>query len=269
MILSTKYQNLPHDLQPMAGLLSPIFTVFIAALAMDRTKISSVLSFRWFVALGETAYGMYILHVPVIWFFKRWIETLPFANPTGFLDITYLPLMILVGLVSSVYIDPPLRKWLKSILSDVNLPLLVLDLALIAASVYLSFRLRFDGRREFLSYRATALLMFWAAFFLRTALSIVFKTLSSSILRLPVMKVGRMLLLPVMIGSILVAFGVFAGYSAGWFTNFPRSVFLIDMLLFFGFSVILRLGLGRLQLHLIETKSSPVNQRAASAAAQD
>ena len=236
-IISTVFTQLPHDLQPMSGLLAPIFTLIIVALALDKTRLSKMFSHPVLVTLGETSFALYILHVPVTWIYIRALETSSLADPQLVLDYTYLPLMISVGLLAHFYVDRPLRNWLKKILEHISMPLLVLDLAIIALSVYLSYRLRFDVRREFESYRSTALMMFWSAFILRTVFSVVFKALRPETLYGTLIQFVRPVLISVTVGSVVVAGIILVGYSLGRFENFPRSVFVLDWALTLGLSL--------------------------------
>jgi peptidoglycan/LPS O-acetylase OafA/YrhL len=233
IILSDVYPQLPHDLQPMTGLLAPFFVLFISALALDQTRLSKILSHRWLVALGETSFALYILHVPVIWLYERTLYSLGLENPDYIKDITYLPLMISVGLIANYYIDPPIRNWMKAILKRVSMPLLLLDLVIIIASIFICFRFRFGDGREYLSYRQMGILIFWSAFFFRTTISYLLNTLNPESLLLPPLKMARQLLISVAAGSLVVGLITWIGYSAGWFINFPRSVFVVDFLLIF------------------------------------
>ena len=236
-ITSNMFTQLPHDLQPMSGLLAPIFSLIIISLAMDKTRLSKIFSHPALVTLGETSFALYILHVPVIWIYIRALENSTLADPQLVLDYTYLPLMISVGLLAHFYVDRPLRNWLKKILQRVSMPLLILDLAIIAISVYLSFRLRFDVRREYESYRSTALMIFWSAFVLRTVFSVIFDTFNPSILYGTLVQFVRPVLISVTVGSVAVAGMVLAGYALGWFENYPRSVFVLDWALILGLSL--------------------------------
>src|SRR5258706_201060 len=254
VILSNIYQQLPHDLQPMSGLIAPFFILFILTLALDKTKLSAILSHRWLVVLGETAFALYILHVPVIWIYERALFSSGLSNPEFILSVTNLPLMISVGLIAYFFIDPPIRKWMKNILEHVSLPLLLFDLAIFAASVYFSFVFRFGQGRELDSYRNTLMLTFWSAFLFRTSISIILNTLNPANLIVPTQQIIRRLLVSVTSGSIVVAVVVYAAYIAGWFGNFPRSVFVLDWGFVFCLSLIARLIFRALQLQRIETQ---------------
>jgi len=240
IVLSSKFAQFPNGLELMTGLLAPILTVTVVTLALDKSRLSLLFNYPALVALGETSYGLYILHVPFIWIYERALKNSSLANPQLVFDYTFLPLMIGSGLLIHYYVDSPLRTWLKKILQRVSLPLLVLDLAIIALSIYLSFRLRFDVRREYESYRSTALLMFWSAFILRTVLSVGFNALNPAILYGTLTQFMRPVLISVTVGSLFIAGIILVGYSRGSFENYPRSVFALDWALILGLSLSVR-----------------------------
>jgi peptidoglycan/LPS O-acetylase OafA/YrhL len=254
IILSSIYPRLPHDLQPMSGLLAPFLILFIVALALDRTKLSSVLAHPWLATLGETAFALYILHVPVIWLYERALFSSSLPNPNYILSVTYLPLMISVGLIAYFFIDPLIRNWMKNVLKRVSMPLLILDLAIIAFSVYFSFRFRFGEGREFNSYRTTSLLMFWSAFLGRTSISVALNALNPAYLYIPLLRLLRSLSVSVTAGSLVVAAAVYLSHAAGWIENFPRSIFVIDWMIVLALSIFVRYVFRWLQLY----KASPV-----------
>jgi len=257
IILSNIYAQLPHNLQPMSGLLSPFLILFIVTLSLDKTKLSTFLDHRWLVILGETAYAVYILSAPVYWIYERALFSSSLKNPEYILSATYLPVMIFVGLISYFYIDPPLRRWMKKILARVTMPLLMLDLAILAASVYIAFRLRFGDGREFLSYRSTALIMFWIAFILRTAVSIALNSLNPAILGSATWRMIRPTVLSTTLGSIMIMVLVYTAYKAGWVENFPRSVFLIDWAVVLTLSVAARFLFRSFPIYKNEVRNLP------------
>jgi len=240
VITSSTSAQMPNKLQLMTGLLAPFLTVVIAALALDQSRISTFFNNPALVALGETSYGLYILHVPFIWIYQRALENSSLPNPQIIFDYTFVPLMIGSGLLIHYYVDQPLRSWLKKILQRVSLPLLILDLLIIGLSVYLSFRLRFEVRREYLSYRSMSLLMFWSAFVLRTIFSVGFNALNPAHLYGSFVEFVRPVLISVSAGSIALAGIIFSVYFLGKFENYPRSVFALDWALVLGLSLSVR-----------------------------
>lgn len=239
-ILSTVYPRMPHNLQPMTGLLAPFFIVFVTTLALDQTWLSKILSHRWLVALGETSFALYILHVPVIWLYERALQTSGLSNPDYIKDVTYLPLMIAIGLIANYYIDPPIRNWMKKALNQISIPFFLLDMIIFTVSIFISFRLRFGNEREYLSYRQMGIQIFWCAFFIRMIVSYLLNTFNPSIVQLSVSQMARQVGFSTGISSVVIASIVYAGYRAGWYINFPRSVFVTDFLVIFVLSFLVR-----------------------------
>ncbi|MBM3125026.1 MAG: hypothetical protein FJZ87_08105 [Chloroflexi bacterium] len=239
-IVSNIYRELPHKLQPIAGLLAPVHALLIVTLSLDKTRLAAIMRHPWLVTLGETAYALYILHVPVIWIYERALLSAGVENLEFILDVTYIPLMILVGLVSYLYIDPPLRRLLKRAMDRIHVPLVLVDLVILTLSVYFSFRLRFAEDRAFDSYRQAMLLMFWSAFILRTVVSVVMNSAGSFVIQESLPQYVRRTALSVTLGSLLVAGAVYAGYIANWIENYPRSIFLLDWVIVLGLSLFVR-----------------------------
>lgn len=231
----------PNDLQPMAGLLAPLMVLFIVSLSLDQSRISQFLNRPSLVALGETSYAIYILHVPVVWLYERFLHTTAWVtNPTQIFGVTMLPILITIGLLAHFFIDQPLRNWLRKKLQTINLPLLFFDLVIVTASVYLSFRLRFDHPREFASYQTMMRVIFYVAFFLRIALSTYFNTFNPIVLTGSLTQMLRQTLISVTIGSIILTLIAYIGFNVGWFENFPRSVFIMDWVIVLSLSLMTR-----------------------------
>lgn len=239
-VASAEFTKFPHGLQLMTGLLAPLLTIVILALALDRSRLSTILNSRMLVTLGEMSYGLYILHVPVIWIYQRALDNLHLADPQLIFDYTFLPLMIMIGLLVHFYLDQPLRSRFGKILQRVSMPLLILDLVIVAISIYLAFRLRIGGGREYEAYRKLALLMFWSAFVFRTAFSVGFNALNPNMLYGPLAHVVRPILISVTAGSATLAAVIFFGHSMGWFENFPRSIFVLDWAIVLALSLLVR-----------------------------
>lgn len=250
-IVSSVYypHRLPHDLQPMAGLLAPILTLFIASLAMDRSRLSRALERPAPVVFGETSYAIYILHVPILWLFKRFLEDSRIAGAETIFEIAALPMMIAIGLGVHFYVDAPLRRWLREMLQRVNIPMLLLELAVVWGAVFLVYRLRFGEGREYNSYREMLRLTLWCAIFLRLSLSLAFKTYTPALLSRSPFHIVRAVFLSTALGSLLLAALVYAGIAAGWFENFPRSVFLMEGAIVFAVSLLIRFVFRTLKIY--------------------
>lgn len=238
-IVSLSYfPSLPRDLQPMAGLLSPLMILFIVSLALDKSLLSKIFNHPALVTLGETSYAIYILHVPIVWLFDRYLYN-NIATAQQIFDIAVIPMMIVIGLLAHFFVDQPLRAWLKKTLQHINIPLLLLDLIVVTASVYFSFRLRFDHPREFASYQTMMRVMFYCAFFLRPVLSFYFNTLNLSAFT-SFTQMIRPVVISTTLGSAIFYVIIYIGFSTGWLENFPRSVFIADWLIILSISLLTR-----------------------------
>ena len=233
----------PNWLQPMQGLFAPFFLIVILALACDRSRVSSALSHPLPVYLGETAYALYILHIPVTWLYRQGLQTLGLAEPLAVWAATALPLMVLAASAAHTYVDQPVRRWLSQFMRGTSVRLLMFDLVAVALSVYVSLIMRFDTRRELTRYEATALLMFWFAVVVRTLASSVFRTNAGDVSRLAVRSVLQRVALAVTAGSVTTAVLLWAALALNWIPGVPRAVLLIDWALVMVLSIVSRLAL--------------------------
>jgi len=232
IIYSPKVANIPSGIQTLMGVLAPFMTVAILMLAKDSTRLSSALSHPGLIALGEISYAFYIFHIPA----KLWYELLLTQTGAAYLfNYTYVPLLLLFSFFAYYIIDLPLRKFLQPLMKRVNLLLFLVDFILFPAALYLSFRWRFSMDKEFASYQPMMILMFWSSLLIQTPLSALlggFDLNSKMLLRATTSAVT----LAALISGALVC----AGYRLAWFVNFPRSVLLLNVILFLALSLLAR-----------------------------
>ncbi|HEX3876200.1 MAG TPA: acyltransferase [Bryobacteraceae bacterium] len=86
--------------------LRPINALLLIGLALGGGAIAQALSSPVVVYLGKSSYAMYILHVPLLWWYLRWSH--------GFSAVVYLS--IVVGLSVLVYccVEEPANRWLRT-----------------------------------------------------------------------------------------------------------------------------------------------------------
>jgi len=94
------------------GMLAPFHMAIILGLALFPSTWSRLLSSRFFVFLGETSYGVYILQEPLHDWFQNHLLPLLSLGPT---PSFYVYLTLLLGLSAAVFhwIERPLRAKLK------------------------------------------------------------------------------------------------------------------------------------------------------------
>ena len=245
--------SLPHNLEPMAGLLAPFMILFIVALALDDSKLSTVLRKPALVNLGETSYAVYILHVPVFWYIERLLEHYHVSDSERIFSLFFLPFMILLGLAVHFYVDISLRKRLKDFLKGISARVFLMDLAVVSVTAFYIFQLRFGGRREYLSYREMERMVFWAAFFAFPALAVAFGSYRPSVIMKPGGKWIGPVVLSVSIGTVIVAVVGYWGYATGLFENFPRSIFIIEWFVILVMSLLIRFVFRSLKIYKPDT----------------
>jgi peptidoglycan/LPS O-acetylase OafA/YrhL len=92
------------------GMLSPLFLTVIISLAYGSTILHSMLSNRYLLLLGESSYGLYLIHIPV-WHIAKHL-------PSGHSFATY-PLYLATAIGLSVacfcYFERPSRRFILKI----------------------------------------------------------------------------------------------------------------------------------------------------------
>ncbi|MBI3169603.1 MAG: acyltransferase family protein [Chloroflexi bacterium] len=243
------YPALPHMIQPITGFLAPLLILFIVALTMDQSFISRFLVHPVLVNLGELSYAIYILHIPVKWLYSWALASAGVVDVQRILDLTFLPLILLVAFVVHFYVDTPFRKWLKGFLKNNSVRVFLLDIVVILLLGYLMFPLRFGDGREYRSYLEMERLVLWVAFLIRPLLALAFGTYRHDALVKPGNQWAVSVLLSVSLGSLVIATAAYLGYATGRFENFPRSVFVLDWLIVLAFSLLTRFSFRRLGVY--------------------
>lgn len=226
VISSDIYPALPHNLQPMSGLLTPIMALFIVALALDESIISKVLQQPVLVNLGETAYAIYILHVPLYWLYERALHDFGVSDPQRIFDITFLPIMVAVGFLVHFYLDVPLRKRLKALVHNTTVRVFLLDFGVTLLTAFYIFKVRFPLLKDYRPYLEMERLIIWLAFLLLPAVSLMVGAYRRSYMGKPFLQWMRTTVIGVTLGNGLAALVVYVAYLFGVFDNFPRSIFL-------------------------------------------
>jgi peptidoglycan/LPS O-acetylase OafA/YrhL len=86
--------------------LRPLNALLVAGLAAGSGIFARILSAPVSVHLGKSSYAMYILHIPLVWWARRW-------SP-AFLPGVYLIVVVLVASLVYRYLEEPVNRYIRS-----------------------------------------------------------------------------------------------------------------------------------------------------------
>ncbi len=116
--------------------LRPLNVLALAGLALGGGFGARLLSSRIADYLGKVSYSMYILHVPVLWWYARWSLTGSlfglFYLPRPAAAVVYLLIVTAAGALSFAYVETPANRWIRRFVASrmtVEQPLVVAQAA--------------------------------------------------------------------------------------------------------------------------------------------
>lgn len=86
--------------------LRPLNAVSLIGLALGGGIVARALSTPVAVFLGKASYAMYILHIPIIWWYLRFARTFSAA--------LYLALVIAISAAVYFFVEEPANRWLRA-----------------------------------------------------------------------------------------------------------------------------------------------------------
>ncbi len=97
----------------LSGALRPVNAALLMGLALGGGFPAKVLSTRAAVYLGKASYSLYILHIPLLWWFKRtWLYTSGYI-PQGLLALIYVAAAITLSGVACSYFEEPANRRIR------------------------------------------------------------------------------------------------------------------------------------------------------------
>jgi peptidoglycan/LPS O-acetylase OafA/YrhL len=98
--------------------LRPLNVLALAGLALGGGFMARLLSIQVADYLGKVSYSMYILHVPILWWFGRWSLN---ASVFGLIHLSrgaaavlYLIVVIAASALSFAWVEMPANRWIRS-----------------------------------------------------------------------------------------------------------------------------------------------------------
>jgi peptidoglycan/LPS O-acetylase OafA/YrhL len=99
----------PEVLPPPVDLnsaLRPLNALLVAGLAIGSGSIARLLASPVSVYLGKSSYAMYILHIPLVWWARRW-------SP-GYSASLYLLAVVLIAVLVYRFLEEPANRYIRS-----------------------------------------------------------------------------------------------------------------------------------------------------------
>jgi peptidoglycan/LPS O-acetylase OafA/YrhL len=103
-------------------LLSPLFGLFIYALANTSFSTHSLLTSKFMTFLGESSYALYILHEPIRGWMGWGFDKLRIQASEGTKVTVVIISCILISGLAFIWIESPARPWIRALLSRKKLP---------------------------------------------------------------------------------------------------------------------------------------------------
>ncbi len=95
------------------GLIAPAFLLFIVLLSQQKGAITSILSHKWFVLLGEASFSLYILQKPLHGIYDKLVISRVNLSE-GLHFYIFLVLLIIISILSYKYFETPMRKFINN-----------------------------------------------------------------------------------------------------------------------------------------------------------
>ena len=96
--------------------LRPIGALMLVGFAIGGGTIARALSTRTMNFLGQASYGMYILHIPLLWWFSRYGVAQYWGLSPAMAGFWFLSGVLLLSCLAFHYVEEPANKFLRSLL---------------------------------------------------------------------------------------------------------------------------------------------------------
>jgi peptidoglycan/LPS O-acetylase OafA/YrhL len=94
--------------------LRPLNVALLIGLAFGDKLLARLLSVKSIEYLGKASYSMYILHVPILWWFSRFGLHMPGPEPHLLNGIAYLCFVIGLSILAFEKVETPANDWLRN-----------------------------------------------------------------------------------------------------------------------------------------------------------
>jgi peptidoglycan/LPS O-acetylase OafA/YrhL len=93
--------------------LRPINMVLLIGLAAGSGFPVRVLSTEAAEYLGKVSYSMYILHIPLLWWYSEYTTFRWGTSPPEWVGFLFIGLVIAASIVAYEYVEMPANRWIR------------------------------------------------------------------------------------------------------------------------------------------------------------
>lgn len=93
--------------------LRPLNVALLIGLAAGGGFIARLLSGETIGYLGKASYSMYILHIPLLWWFSRYTFYRYGADAPGWTGVVFIAAVIGVSIAAYEYVEAPANRWIR------------------------------------------------------------------------------------------------------------------------------------------------------------
>jgi peptidoglycan/LPS O-acetylase OafA/YrhL len=106
-------QVLDGTLMNLNTVLRPINAALLIGLATGGGFIVRLLSTQVAGYLGKVSYSMYILHIPLLWWFSQYTTYRYGSAAPGWIGFTFVALVVGVSIAAYEYVEAPANRWIR------------------------------------------------------------------------------------------------------------------------------------------------------------
>jgi peptidoglycan/LPS O-acetylase OafA/YrhL len=115
IVLLMLYPMTNPGLLDLSGTLRPFTALALLGFALEGGLVARILSTRVPVYLGKASYAIYILHVPLLWNFRRWWQFWFPDMSSAMSAFCYIVITVCVSAVVFRYFEEPANRYLRDL----------------------------------------------------------------------------------------------------------------------------------------------------------
>jgi peptidoglycan/LPS O-acetylase OafA/YrhL len=93
--------------------LRPLNVALLIGLALGGGYIAKILSSNAAGYLGKASYSMYILHVPLLWWYSRYTFYRFGATPPAWTGFLFIAAVIGISIAAFEFVETPGNRWIR------------------------------------------------------------------------------------------------------------------------------------------------------------